>query len=182
MSEVRIALGAARFSPYHSIRAISFFFDGRCIKWLKETWPAGAGIELSVRTEQRLSATRTKVCAFVFGIPVFPSECRFGSCFSCNLILFRRKVLFPFFIRLDYLGCHVLDSPQARSNFSCRLDEPEPHLVRKSAVSGIPITRVHPSHGCSTAIPIQSLPPMVFRTLPIIPFHHHAYAHSVHLH
>src|SRR5687767_8502796 len=104
-----IAPRAEDFDPAHSIGAVLLVDDVLCRDWLKKTGPAGAGIELRVRGEERQVAANAGVDALSFVVEQCAAKRPFGAFASCNFVLLAGELLAPFGIAL--LDARQIDRP-----------------------------------------------------------------------
>src|SRR6266702_448721 len=114
--QMRLATAAHHFRAHHPVGFICFERHLRFVHGRVEAWPAGAGIKLRIRIEQRLAAADAVEHAMFLGVPVFAREGRLGALLASHLILFVGKLFTPFrvcllhFFRLFFdLFFHVAD-------------------------------------------------------------------------
>ena len=70
-------------------------------QWLPETWPAGTGIILFIRTEQRLATTHALVHSLFLVIVVLAGKGVLGTTLTGYTVLFLRQLVFPLFFRFN---------------------------------------------------------------------------------
>src|SRR5512146_2944102 len=70
----------------------------------RKTRPAGAGLELCIRIEQRRAATDAAVNSLLMLVPVASGKGPLRPFMACDFKLFRRELLLPFVFCLDHLG------------------------------------------------------------------------------
>src|SRR5260221_5204489 len=78
VAQVGVAAAANDLGPHHEMAFIGHERDAVVVERLPETRPAGAGLELGLRVEQRLTAADAGVCACFVVVPVFAAEGPFG--------------------------------------------------------------------------------------------------------
>ena len=79
MTEMGIAPGAMHLCPRHKQRSVGLGFNRIVIAGLKETGPAGAGIEFVIGFEQRMSATNAIIRAGILAPIIFAAERPLGA-------------------------------------------------------------------------------------------------------
>ena len=99
--EMRLALAAQHFSPFHEMAAVGFGRDIVFADRRGETGPAGARVEFVVRREQFLSAADAGIGARLMIIAIFAGKGPLGALFPGDLILLVRQLRFPFCIGFD---------------------------------------------------------------------------------
>ena len=95
VSEMGIAASTENLPAHHSMASIFLGCDGSRADPLPETWPAGAGVEFAVGTEQRNVTTDAVVHPAVLEIPVSAGKGPFRASLACHLELFRSQLLTP---------------------------------------------------------------------------------------
>src|SRR5262245_498864 len=106
MTEVGIAAGAQNLHPSHPVAPVLFGDDVLAGDRLEEAGPAGAGVELRVRGEEREPAADARVDALPLVVEQRPAEGPLGGLPSGDLELFAREELSPFGVRL-FDSCHL---------------------------------------------------------------------------
>jgi hypothetical protein len=91
MTEVRIAIGAANFSPDHAMAGIQNFRDSFFAGGLVKSGPAASGVEFGVRQKQLRAAGTAGIAALLKELIVFPREGSFRSTLSKNAVAFRAQ-------------------------------------------------------------------------------------------
>ena len=114
VAEVGVAAAAQHFgadvvhAPIRDGRDV--FVVGR----FQEARPAGAGIELRSRIEERLPTADADVGRIVVVVPERAGAGALGAALAGHAVLLRRQNLPPFCISLDRLSDHPLVSPPVR--------------------------------------------------------------------
>src|SRR6266567_4457244 len=98
-------------------------FDGHILFAYRrpETWPAGAGLELRIRTEKFASAADAAVNPFFVVVPVLAAEGPLGPLLSCDFKLFPSQLRFPFGIGLFNFVSHGRSSLLLSWQFAAKL-------------------------------------------------------------
>ena len=106
--EVAVAAGAEDLDPPHAVAAVLFGDDVLVGDRLEEARPAGAGIELRVRGEERQTAADAGVDALPLVVEERAAERPLGALAARDLELLAGQQLAP-------LGVGLLDARQSRS-------------------------------------------------------------------
>src|SRR5689334_1499263 len=108
--------GAANFCPHHPVRGVGVNLDRLGGGGLVEARPAGTGLELRVRAEERRSAPGTVVHAVVLHVPVPAGERPLSPLAAKDLVLLRRQLLAPLGVGLLDLVRHPFGSGPGPGN------------------------------------------------------------------
>lgn len=113
MTQVASAAGTDYLNPVHEIAGILFELYPVTRNHIVETWPAGSGLEFGIRGKKLLAAGSTGVNSFFLVIVQVAGKGSFRTFLPQDMILFRRKYLFPFFLR--FFNCFLcqLQTPYA---------------------------------------------------------------------
>src|SRR5579859_4536655 len=106
MPEMRVARGTAHLSADHAVTRIAVFDYSSTLARLVKAWPAGTGIKLRLRIEQRRSAAHTVIHPRFLGVPILPREGAFGSSLAGDVILLVSQLLFPLGFALNHFFGH----------------------------------------------------------------------------
>src|SRR4029077_7264590 len=94
VTQMRVALAAADFGPFHAERAIRFLGNVLVVDWLGKAGPAAAAVEFIERREKRLPADNIDINSGAMIIPILVAKRRFGAALLGHVILLRRELLF----------------------------------------------------------------------------------------
>src|SRR5262249_33592269 len=144
VTQVRSTLLAAHFGPDHEEAAVLVKLYVLPVCGLPEAGPAGARVELGVRTEQLGAASRAVVRPIIVGVPVLARECALCALLAHDVVLLRRQLLAPFPLGLVNPRTHVL-TLLSRSRAACSRKPAisRPAMLKvagRSSGSGIPST------------------------------------------
>src|ERR1051325_194213 len=107
MPEVRVRTAAHPLGRAHEQAVVPLRFDVVRPDRLPVTRPAGAGLELRVRTEQFLSAADAAIRARFVVVPILAREGALGTLLARHPVLFRREKVSPIGVGLDHFVAHV---------------------------------------------------------------------------
>jgi pyridoxamine 5'-phosphate oxidase len=99
---MRSAVGALNFDAAHAVARILDHLEILLVDGRIEAGPTAAGFELRAGAEELGVATDAMIRAIVVHVPVFASERRLGAALPCDVILFRRELLFPVLFGLTH--------------------------------------------------------------------------------
>src|SRR5215470_532726 len=98
--EVRIAPRAVHLGPAHEEARVLLGLDRLRRGRLEVRRPAGAGVELVIRAEERLTTADAVVCAAIVVVPVHAAECALRAVLACHLELVVGEMLAPLLVGL----------------------------------------------------------------------------------
>src|SRR5579885_2955706 len=96
--QMRIAPAAYDLSTPHSIRPIVFRLDGILVNRSRKARPSRTRLELRVRLEQRIAATRAAIRTFIVVVPILTGEGALSAFLPSDVVLLRRQLPFPFLV------------------------------------------------------------------------------------
>src|SRR5579871_1009147 len=101
---MRIAKLAFHSGAAHAKSAVS---NGRHIffgNWLVKTGPAGAGLKLGIRAEERRATAHAAIDPRLMVVPVLAGKSHLRAIFARYIVSARRKLLLPLALTLHHLG------------------------------------------------------------------------------
>src|SRR5215813_9990105 len=98
--EVRVAPRAVHLGPAHEEARVLLGLDRLRRGRLEVRRPAGAGVELVIRAEERLTTAHAAVRAAIVVVPVHAAECALGTVRAYHLELVVSKLLAPLLVGL----------------------------------------------------------------------------------
>src|SRR6266852_264639 len=123
MPQVSVAARATGLGSRHAVALVGVVDHRGLVHWLPEARPAGAGLKLGLRTEERLPAAHAGIGTGVLGLPVFSGKRRLRSRLASDVILLWRQLLLPLCFRFADFFCHdflrvsrLLDAPAHKSS------------------------------------------------------------------